>query len=239
MAGLLGAGLRVLWPYWLSADRQRWPLAPGAGIRLPPDAEIHGVDASRHQGKINWFLLKETEMGQGRLHFAFIKATEGVSLRDSRFQFNFAAARRAGLYVGAYHFFVPWRDARRQAENFIRTVHLQSGDLPPVLDVETNALLPDADIRAAIRQWLGLVEAHYGLRPVIYTNRRFYRKFIAGHFDDYPLWLADYTSAPLRADRPVWFWQHAQHGRGRGLRGPLDYNIFSETEKQLRSLCIP
>ena len=37
---------------------------------------------------------------------------------------------------GAYHFYIPGTDALKQADFFIRTVKLDSGDLPPVLDVE-------------------------------------------------------------------------------------------------------
>ncbi len=34
---------------------------------------------------------------------------------------------------GAYHYFVPGVPAKEQAEYFLKQVHLEGGDLPPVL----------------------------------------------------------------------------------------------------------
>ncbi len=39
------------------------------------------------------------------LRFAYVKATEGGDWTDPRFEKNWREARRAGLRVGAYHFF--------------------------------------------------------------------------------------------------------------------------------------
>ncbi|MEZ4982773.1 MAG: GH25 family lysozyme [Saprospiraceae bacterium] len=39
---------------------------------------IHGIDVSHHQSYINW-----EEVSKNDIHFAFLKATEGVSLVDS------------------------------------------------------------------------------------------------------------------------------------------------------------
>ena len=51
------------------------------------------------------------------------------------------AARRAGLVVGAYHFFIPWRDPRTQLEAFTRAAKAADyghpGDLLPWLDIES------------------------------------------------------------------------------------------------------
>ena len=63
--------------------------------------EIHGVDVSHYQGTIDW----ETLSQQG-LDFAVIKATEGSTHIDSRFDENWNAAEQTHLYLGAYHFFI-------------------------------------------------------------------------------------------------------------------------------------
>ena len=74
--------------------------------------------------------------------FAFIKATEGGDVLDPRFAGNWAAARRAGLPRGAYHFFYFCRPAIEQARWFIAHVPKDPSALPPVLDVEWNHLSP-------------------------------------------------------------------------------------------------
>ena len=66
------------------------------------------------------------------LHFVFMKATEGGDHNDTTFEANFANARNHGFIRGAYHFYIPGTDALKQADFFIRTVKLDTGDLPPV-----------------------------------------------------------------------------------------------------------
>ena len=61
--------------------------------------EVHGVDVSHYQGTIDWDVLSQD------LDFAFIKATEGSTHVDDRFQDNWQAAEQTHLYLGAYHFF--------------------------------------------------------------------------------------------------------------------------------------
>ena len=93
---------------------------------------VKGIDVSKWQPGVDWRRLREQE-----IRFAFIKATQGESGVDPRFADHWAGARQAGILRGAYHFMDPDMDGRRQAENFLRTVAFEPGDLPPVLDIET------------------------------------------------------------------------------------------------------
>ena len=70
---------------------------------------VHGIDVSAYQGRIDW-----AEVASHDVQFAFIKATEGVTLRDQRFRRNWDAARKAGVYRGAYHYFQPNYDGAQQ-----------------------------------------------------------------------------------------------------------------------------
>jgi len=41
-----------------------------------------------------------------------------------------------------------------------------------------------------------MVEAHYGVKPMIYTGHSFYKDNLKDHgFDDYPLWIAAYSES--------------------------------------------
>lgn len=71
-----------------------------------------------------------------KLGFALIKATEGLSFVDWQYGRNWRNAKKAGMPRGAYHYFIPTLSGKQQAEHFIRTVQLEKGDLPPVLDIE-------------------------------------------------------------------------------------------------------
>ena len=193
---------------------------------------VHGIDVSAYQGRIDW-----PEVARHRVRFAFIKASEGATLRDSRFGRNWHEARAAGILSGAYHYFQPNRAGRVQAALFVRTVPLRPGDLPPVLDVEATRFHDVAALRREVGEWLALVENHYGVRPILYTNYGFYQRYLAGHFDDYPLWLAHYEveRPTLPAERWI-IWQHSDEAYVPGIRGTVDFNVFQGSYAALLAL---
>ena len=193
---------------------------------------VHGIDVSTYQGRIDW-----PEVARQQVRFAFIKASEGVTLRDARFERNWREARAAGILSGAYHYFQPNRDGGEQARLFIATVPLRPGDLPPVLDVEAPRFHDVAVMRREIHQWLDAVEAHYKVRPILYSNYTFYRHYLAGHFDDYPLWLAHYEVERPALPASRWIiWQHSDEAYVPGIRGTVDFNVFQGSYEALLAL---
>jgi len=196
---------------------------------------VHGIDVSSYQGRIDW-----RRVAQQQVRFAFIKASEGGTMRDTRFRRNWREARAAGVLCGAYHYFQPSRNGNLQARLFIRTVPLRPGDLPPVLDVEATRFHDVSALRLGVQQWLQDVEAHYGVRPILYTNYTFYRRYLAGHFDEYPLWLAHYEvdQPTLPAERWI-IWQHSDEAYVPGIRGTVDFNVFQGSYDELLQLRVP
>ncbi|MBO0360331.1 glycoside hydrolase family 25 protein [Hymenobacter sp. BT186] len=221
---------RRAWASFVSGHltgREKTPLLEGYAV--------HGIDVSAYQGQIDW-----AEVSRNHVKFAFIKATEGVTLRDSKFQRNWKAARKAGVYRGAYHYFQPTYDGAKQANLFTRTVPLAPGDLPPVLDVEHAEFHDVAVMRRNVATWLRLVERHYGVRPILYSNYSFYQRYLAGHFDKYPLWLAHYEVDQPRLPREKWIiWQHSDEAYIPGIRGTVDFNVFQGSFQSLLDLRIP
>ncbi|TAF94543.1 MAG: glycoside hydrolase [Cytophagia bacterium] len=232
----LGSGL---W-YWKILNINQWVHVSQLGIRMPLRYTTHGIDVSHHNDNINWDKLRQMRFEDLRLQFVFVKATEGTSLIDTDFGRNWQQADAVGLYRGAYHFYVPWKNPAPQAANFIKTVKLKKGDLPPVLDFEigTNAFSREQVIKN-LKMWLVLVENHYGVRPIIYTNADFYKRYIKDNLDQYPLWIADYSRHTLdRYDSAnILFWQHSQTGWVSGVRTPVDYNVFLGSD--LAQIAIP
>jgi lysozyme len=175
-----------------------------------------------------------------RLGFAFMKATEGLTYSDPYFKRNWRKARSAGMVRGAYHFFIARKDAKKQAQNFIDNVELVSGDLPPVLDVEGAFGLPAEQVRKNVKIWLDVVEAYYGVRPIIYTYVDFYDKYLQGHFEEYPLWVAHYLQPNRpRISRKWSFWQHSEKGRVNGILSKVDFNVFNGDSAEFKSLLVP
>jgi lysozyme len=198
--------------------------------------EIFGIDVSHYQSRVDW----DTVAHQG-IRFAFVKATEGVTHQDSLFCLNWTSIREAGLKRGAYHFFRPGVPAAEQAQNFTGLVDLMAGDLPPVLDVEVIDNATKAELVAGVREWLIQVELHYHIKPILYTNLKFYHLYLDGHFEDYPIWIARYNIfQPRLAGGKEWhFWQYANKGQMRGIEGHVDFNVFRGDWTELDSLCLP
>lgn len=192
---------------------------------------VHGINVSRYQGDIDWRAAR-----RAGVEFAYIKATEGGDLLDPMFKTHWAGARRAGMRHGAYHFFYFCRPAAEQARWFIKHVPRDANALPPVLDMEWNhtsptcRLRPDgATVRAEARRFLDLLQAHYGVRPVIYTTVDFYRDTGIGRLGGTQFWLRSVAGHP-RDTYPGarWtFWQYTGTGVVPGIEGPVDLNVFA------------
>ena len=126
-----------------------------------------------------------------------------------------------------------------QAENFISTVDLSTGDLPPVLDVEKTFGVSGIKIRERVKEWLEVIEAYYGIRPIIYTNVDFYNQYLKDGFDEYPLWVAHYLQKERpRIHRPWIFWQHSEQGRVNGIFHKVDFNVFSGDSAAFQELLV-
>jgi lysozyme len=65
-----------------------------------------------------------------------MKATEGITMVDPYFKRNWKNCRQMHLPRGAYHYYLANKSGAGQAKNFIKTVQLNPGDLPPVVDIE-------------------------------------------------------------------------------------------------------
>lgn len=221
-------------------DDMDWRFVRAFGIRVPMRYGIHGIDVSRHNDRINWERVRQVSADGIRLQFVFIKATEGATLSDKYFAKNWREAKKSNLRRGAYHFYHPTRDPLKQANNFIRRVDLSTGDFAPVVDFEVTNGQSDETIINGLRLWLQTVEEHYQARPIIYTNGNLYRRYIKHNLDEYPLWIADYSTKHLRsydADK-LYLWQHSQSGWVKGIRGQVDFNVFVMDENRMADICL-
>lgn len=217
----------------------KWRAMYGA-VSIPGGYSIRGIDISHHQGRIDWDQLAQAEIGREPISFVFIKATEGTNHTDENFATNFRQAREHGLLRGAYHYFRPDSSARAQAKYFLRQVSLEPGDLPPVLDIEETGKLTNAELQNAAITWLRIVEDATGVSPIIYTNYKFKKNYLASRdFDAYPYWIAHYYQQRLSWNGPWKFWQHTDRGRLPGINGHVDLNVYNGSMYDLRKLAIP
>lgn len=208
-------------------------------------ATVPGIDVSYWNSGIDWPKVRAT--GQ---RFVFAKATEGDFYADPSFAANWSGAKAAGLLRGAYHFFRANIDGKKQAKKFIDYVNKtkDDGELPHVLDLETQDGQNNARIIARAKDWLDEVEAAFGKKPIIYSGMYFLQDYFseAGGgppkwAKDYPLWLAQYPNTYVDGQQPhlprgwfKWtFWQYSEKGLLNGINANVDLNVFNGTLEEL------
>lgn len=185
-----------------------------------------GIDVSHYQGKINWKKVRKS-----KIEFAFIKATDGYTFKDSMFLSNWKETKKYGIKRGAYHFFRNCLSGERQAENFIMHVPKDRESLPPVIDLEIfrnceNAPEKELLIKE-IQTFLDLIEKHYEKTPILYYQYEFYLKYMIGEFKKYPLWVSDiyHADMPYVFENRDWaYWQYNAEGKVNGIQGEVDLN---------------
>lgn len=191
------------------------------------DYPVRGIDISHHQDSVDWGILSRS-----RIDFAFIKATEGATHKDTRFQYYWKKADELGIARGAYHFFTFCKTGREQALNFMDTVPKEDGLLPPVIDLEysgnCSARPGKEKVLREILEFSDLVTAKYGKRPIIYATNDSYRDFLSGELPGYRIWIRNIYSSPGLPDGRKWsFWQYTNRGKLWGIDGFVDFNVFN------------
>ncbi len=239
-AGVLAIYVWVFYYFFVGPTGFRWRALYG-DAKYPEGYEIHGIDISHYQGDINWNRLRYSALVDGcPIRFIFIKATEGSSRVDENFYDNFENAREYGFLRGAYHFWSNKSSARSQAYYFLSKVHLEEGDLPPVLDIEHKPQDKSVeDFQMDVLTWLHIVEDKYHVKPIIYTYYKFKERYLSTSvFDGYPYWIAHYYVDKVEYKGKWKFWQHTDAGELPGIKGNVDLNIYNGSYYDLMQLAV-
>lgn len=231
----------IFYFFFIRPYAYRWKPCYGMkayGICMPYGYQVHGIDISHYQGDIDWKMLTQTRQGQFPIRFVFMKSTEGGDFADKNFVANFDSAKAHGFIRGAYHFYNPKTDANKQADFFIRSVKLEKGDLPPVLDIEKKGK-DVKKLQSDLKLWLQKVERHYGVKPIIYASYKFKTRYLNDSvFNSYPYWIAHYYVDSVKYEGDWKFWQHTDVGTLPGISEQVDLNIFNGSLSALDSLLI-
>lgn len=211
-------------------------------------ATVAGIDVSRYQGSINW-----TSVRNAGIEFAFIKATEGTSYKDSNFNSNYTNAYYAGVIRGAYHFARPnISGGATQADYLASNGGAWSADnrtLPAALDLEANPYsggycygLTTSGMRTWISDFLNRYKYRTTRYAVIYTTTSWWNQCTGswtGPWTNHPLWIARWSTSPgtLPAGASVWsFWQYTSSGTVSGISGSVDRDYWNGDRSRLLAL---
>ena len=219
----LGAALAIA--HWC----HRAPAPPAIAMPDCHDGPVTpGIDVSYYQETIDWQRVK-----RAGIKFAFIRLSDGATLRDTMFDTNWVEAERAGIIRGAYQFFRPDENVDAQADLMIAAMaHLGHDDLPPVIDVEVDGGLAPAEVAKRATRWIDRVRDKLGVEPIVYTGNDMWKSGGSDPLGTQALWLAHYTQGCPMVP-PPWthwtFWQHTDRGAVPGIDGPVDLDLFAGT----------
>ncbi len=219
---------------------RRGTLAKSKNRKFKVGKKVYGIDAAKYQKQIDWTNLSLKARRDGVVTngksgsflqpvlFALMKSTEGTTIVDPTFARNFSEAKRVGIIRGAYHFLSVNSPVEQQVKYFIANTPLKKGDLPPVLDLEISKATMQkqhAKVIKMAKQWLKLVEKHYGVKPIIYTYNNYYNDYMKGHgLDDYDYWIARYGAEPSARHWEIW--QFTDKGVSTGIDHAVDIDLF-------------
>ena len=188
-----------------------------------------GIDLSHHNVAYEW---KKVDA-----KFVYVRATFGVSKKDSRYHTHRKAATRHRIPVGAYHFLTANASAKAQFKHFSSVVKRSHISLRPMLDVEESKYwnapkrFTDKDAHNLIREWCDLCKKEYGIAPIIYTTETLYLRYSMNRgFDDCIWWVADYNNKVLfdkRCKVPFTIHQYSDKNYVEGFYGCIDCNRFA------------
>lgn len=236
--------LIVLISLWLNR-RSKNRLYANSGERVEKIVEIHqdkifGIDMSHYQrrDRVVWdsLFIKSTDIP---INFIVLRATMGAFSEDKNFNFFWNKVQKKGLIRGAYHYYRPDEDPTLQAQNFIRKIKLNSGDMLPILDVEkAPRRISKRQYLENVKIWLHIVETKYGKPPIIYTYSHFYQNFFDRDFDDYPFWVANYTEVEYPNVSHWKLWQFTEKGEVTGIKTKVDLNVFNGNMSDFESILL-
>lgn len=213
------------------------------GMNYRIGGSVYGIDVSHFQKDIDWNNLALYCDKNGNVYgnlpsdktfmqpvfFAYMKATEGATIKDDMFSVRMTEAERHGIIKGAYHFLHLGSTVDAQLKNFLETATWTHGDLPPALDVEVENEIKKygvTTLQSMILEWLEKVEKRMGVRPVIYTRESIRNKYLNdSRFKKYQFWIARYSDkGPDNFDWQIW--QKTEKGQMSGHKGNVDINLF-------------
>jgi len=190
--------------------------------------DIYGIDVSHHQKNIDWAKVKNWK--GNKISFVYIKATEGATYTDKKYQQNFKGAKKNNLLVGSYHYFRTTSSVEDQFENFINNVDNSKQDLIPLVDVEEKRNWNDSEFHKNFQKFLNMVENHFGQKPMIYTVNSFYNHHLSGKYKSYHFLIGRYgENSPNMRDKSNWtIWQFSETGKIEGITKPVDIDVINK-----------
>ena len=195
----------------------------------PSSNEIYrGIDVSEWQGDIDFGKVKNAGV-----EVVYIRAGQGFSYEDARFEENYEKAKRNGLKVGVYHYMTARsvEDARTQAQFFASLISKKQIDCKLAMDFESFGNLSNTQINEIALAYLRELQKLTGKEVIVYSNTYDAKYIFNLQVAQYALWVAQYgVSEPQ--DNGKWKnwegYQYSSTGRVNGISGNVDLDRYTK-----------
>ena len=109
-----------------------------------------------------------------------------------------------------------------------------------MVDVEEKKKWSDKEFHKNLKEFLTLVEEHYGVKPLIYCVNSFYNEHLSRGYKDYQFMIGRYgpNEPNMRHGGPWMIWQFSETGEVRGIEKKVDIDRLNPRYK-LSDLLLP
>ncbi len=184
---------------------------------------IKGIDVSSWQGVIDW-----QKVADAGVKFAIIRSSY-YDKADKMFEYNITEAKKAGIYVGVYHYCyaLTEEEARKEAQVFLKTVEPYEIDFPLMFDFEDNSQVPlgKNKLTSIAQAFLSEIK-NAGYYPMIYS----YKNWLENNLDmdklsEYETAVAEWDVSKSTYGGKYGVWQYSCTGLVSGINGDVDLDI--------------
>ena len=187
-----------------------------------------GVDISEHNGMVDWAKVAK-KVDFAILRIGWVGNTQNKI--DKTFAANYAAAKKAGVKLGAYvYMYSKSADAAKKgAEWVLKQIDGKTFEMPIYCDMEdpTIAGLGKTTLTAITDAFNAAIKKG-GYRVGIYANLDWFRNKLNTTVKQYYTWIAHYTSGTDKYKGEYQMWQNSSKGRVDGVKGNVDTNYLYE-----------
>ncbi len=186
-----------------------------------------GIDVSEWQGDINFREVKEAG-----IEVVYIRAGQGFSYKDSKFERNYEEAKKYGLKVGVYHYMTArtTEEAKQQAKFFVSLISGKEIDCKLAMDFESFGNLSNSEINRIAIAFAEEVENLSKKEVVVYSNTYDATYVFSQEVARYPLWVAQYGLSEPQDNGKWSSWegfQYSSSGRINGIEGNVDLDKYT------------
>lgn len=162
--------------------------------------------------------------------FAYLEATDGVQGKDPAFARNLAAARDAGLQVGAVHRFDPCARADGQSAAFVTMVPRSEALLPPAIALVGTAEdcaepVSEAAVESELMTFINQVERHSGKPVILKVYPDFEAAYGVSAKLERQLWVVRTRFEPGYTVRPWMLWSANEGLMTEAASEPLEWVV--------------